>query len=109
MDMSSSILIDSFAISGYKVQIINNLYCSPKFLSAQKMQTLLSARDLIEEDHYQLNKTLDIVCRNCKDLTEETKLMLEILRSTNTIENAIYKISRNLEFMHKVFSEIRQS
>jgi hypothetical protein len=73
------------------------------------MKTPLSAQDLIEEDHYQLVKTLDIVCRNYKDLTEETKLMLEILRSTNTIENAIYKISRNLEFMHKVFSEIRNS
>jgi hypothetical protein len=35
--------------------------------------------------------------------------MLEILESTNTIEHAIYKISRNLEFMHKVFSEIRNS
>jgi hypothetical protein len=49
------------------------------------------------------------VCKGREDLTEETKLMLEILRSTNTIEHAIYKISRNLEFMHKVFSEIRNS
>jgi hypothetical protein len=32
--------------------------------------------------------------------------MLEILR-TNTIENAIYIISRKLELMHKLFSEIR--
>jgi hypothetical protein len=35
--------------------------------------------------------------------------MLEILRSTNTIEDAIYIISRKLELMHKVFGEIRQS
>ena len=35
--------------------------------------------------------------------------MLEILRSTNTIENAIYIISRKLELIHKVFSEIRNS
>jgi hypothetical protein len=35
--------------------------------------------------------------------------MLEILQSTNTIEDAIYRISRKLEFMHKVFSEIRNS
>ena len=33
--------------------------------------------------------------------------MLEILRSTNTIEDAIYKISRKLELMHKIFSQIR--
>jgi hypothetical protein len=35
--------------------------------------------------------------------------MLEILRSTNTIEDAIIKISRKLPLMHKVFSEIRNS
>jgi hypothetical protein len=35
--------------------------------------------------------------------------MLEILHSTNTIEDAIYIISRKLELMHKLFSQIRQS
>jgi hypothetical protein len=35
--------------------------------------------------------------------------MLEILRSTNTIEDAIYVIFRKAELMHKVFSEIRNS
>jgi hypothetical protein len=47
------------------------------------------------------------VCEGRKDLTEMTKFMLEILRDTNTIENVIYIISRKLELMHKVFSEIR--
>ena len=35
--------------------------------------------------------------------------MLEILRSTNTIQDAIYIITRKLELMHKVLSQIRQS
>jgi hypothetical protein len=35
--------------------------------------------------------------------------MLEILHCTNTIEDAIYIISRKLELMHKIFSQIRQS
>lgn len=35
--------------------------------------------------------------------------MIQILQTTNTIENAIYRISRNLEFMYKVFSEIRNN
>ena len=35
--------------------------------------------------------------------------MLEILQNTKTIEDAIYIISRKLELMHKLFSEIRQS
>jgi hypothetical protein len=35
--------------------------------------------------------------------------MLEILRSSRIIENAIYEISRKLELMHKIFSEIRNS
>ena len=35
--------------------------------------------------------------------------MLEVLHSTNTIEDAIYIISRKLELMHKVFSQIWQS
>jgi hypothetical protein len=48
------------------------------------------------------------VCKGRKDLTQETKIMLDILRSTNTIEDAIYIISRKLELMHKVFGEIRQ-
>jgi hypothetical protein len=69
----------------------------------------LSAKDLIEEDHFQIVKTLDVVCKGREDITEETQFMLEILRRTNTIEHAIYKISRNLEFMHKIFSEIRNS
>ena len=49
------------------------------------------------------------MCKGRKDLTEETKFMLEILRSTNTIEDAIYIISRKLELMDKVFSGIRDS
>ena len=64
---------------------------------------------MIQEDHYQLIRTLDGVCKSRKDLTEETRCMLEILRSTYTIEDAIYIISRKLELMHKVFSEIRNS
>jgi hypothetical protein len=35
--------------------------------------------------------------------------MLEILQNTNTIEDAIYIISRKLELMLKIFNEIRQS
>jgi hypothetical protein len=34
--------------------------------------------------------------------------MLDILRSTNTIESDLDIISRKLELMHKVFSQIRQ-
>jgi hypothetical protein len=64
---------------------------------------------LIQEDHYQILSTLEAVCKDRKDLTQETKIMLEILRSTNTIEDAINIISRKLELMHKLFSQIRQS
>jgi len=64
---------------------------------------------LIQEDHYQILSTLDAVCKSRKDLTEDTKFMLEILRSTNTIEDAVFLISRKLELMHKIFSKIRSS
>jgi hypothetical protein len=73
--------------------------------------TPLSAKDLIQEDHYQIVKTLEVVCEGREDLTKETKLMLDILKSksTETIEDAIHNISRNLQLMHKVFREIRNS
>ena len=47
------------------------------------------------------------MCKDRKDLTEDTKIMLEILRSSNTIEDALFKISRKLKFMHKLFNQIR--
>ena len=109
MDLDSSIVIDLERDSKYYVQIATKQYCSPKFWQAFNNQKPLSAQELIHEDHYQLINTLDNVCMDRQDLTEETKNMLEILRSTNTIEDAIYKISRKLELMHKVFSEIRNS
>lgn len=46
------------------------------------------------------------MCKGRKDLTEETKFMLDILRATNTIEDALYIIFRRLEFVHKVFNEL---
>ena len=49
------------------------------------------------------------MCKDRKDLTKESKYMLEILRNTNSIEDAIYEMSRKLELIHKVFSEIRNS
>jgi hypothetical protein len=49
------------------------------------------------------------VCKDRKDLTEDTKFMLEILRNSNTIEEAIHIISRKLDLTHKVFSKIRKS
>jgi hypothetical protein len=64
---------------------------------------------LIQEDHYQILGTINEVCKCHKDLTEDTKFMLEILRSTNTIENAINRISKKMDLMLKVFSRINKS
>ena len=89
MDMGSALTIDLEADSQYYVQVATKEYCSPKFWQSFNNQTPLSAQELIQEDHYQLIRTLDDVCKDRQDLTEETKLMLEILRSTNTIEDAI--------------------
>ena len=94
MDLDSSIVIDLERESQNYVQVATKKYCSPKYWQAYYNHTPLSAQDLIKEDHYQIVKTLNEVCKGRKDLTDETKLMLEILQSTNTIENAIYLISR---------------
>jgi hypothetical protein len=76
-------------------------------LQALKSQTPLTAKDLIQEDHYQLLCTLDDVCINRKDLTLDTKFILEVLRSENSIEDALQIISRKLDFINKVLSKIR--
>ena len=109
MDLGSALILDLKGERQYYVQIATKEFCSPKFWQAFKSQTPLSAQELIQEDHYQLLSTLNAVCKGRQDLTKETKIMLEILETTNTIEDAIYFISRNLELMHKLFSEIRQS
>ena len=108
MDLGSALILDISGKSQFYVQIATKQYCSPKFWQAFKNQTPLSAQELRQEDHYQILSTLDAVCKGRKDLTQETKIMLDILRSTNTIEDAIYIISRKLELMHKIFSKIRQ-
>jgi hypothetical protein len=90
MDMSCAIVIDSNYNTDYYVQIGNKYYSSRKFYKAAKNKSPLRAKDLIEEDHYQIVRTLDELCEGRKDLTEETKFMLKILRSSNTIEHAIY-------------------
>ena len=109
MDLGSALILDLEGERQYYVQVATKEFCSPKFWQAFKSQTPLSAQELIQEDHYQLLSTLNAVCKGRQDLTKETKIMLEILQNTNTIEEAIYIISRKLEVMHKVFSEIRQS
>ena len=109
MDLGSALILDLKGERQYYVQIATKEFCSPKFWQAFKSQTPLSAQQLIQEDHYQLLTTLNAVCKGRQDLTKETKIMLEILQNTNTIEDAIYIISRNFQLIHKVFSEIRQS
>ena len=69
MDLGSALIIDHDEDRQYYVQVATKEYCSPKFLSAFKSQTPLSAQDLIQEDHYQILKTLDEVCKGRKDLT----------------------------------------
>ena len=108
MDLGSALILGLEGERQYYVQVATKEYCSPKFLQAFNSQTPLSAQELIQEDHYQILSTLDDVFKVRKDLSKETKIMLEILRSTNTIEDAVNKISRKLELMHKVFSTIRQ-
>ena len=73
MDMSCAIVIDSKLNCGYYVQIANDDYSSPKFNQAFEDETPLSAQDLIQEDHYQIFRTLDEVCKVREDLTKETK------------------------------------
>jgi hypothetical protein len=109
MDLNSAIVLDLEGHTQYFVQIASEAYCSPKFWEAFENKESLSAQDLIQEDHYQLFVTLCKVCKDRKDLTEETKFMLEILRSTNTIESAFNIISRRLKFMNKIFRKIRES
>ena len=109
MDLGSALTIEIEEEIQYYVQVATKEYCSPKFWEAFNYQKPLSAKELIQEDHYQILRTLDSLCKGRLDLTDETKTMLEILRSTNTIENAIYMISRKLELIHKVFSDIRNS
>ena len=108
MDLGSALILGLEGERQYYVQVATKEYCSPKFLQAFNSQTPLSAQELIEEDHHQILSTLDAVRKGREDLTLETKIMLDILRSTNTIEDAIYIISSKLELMHKVFSQIRQ-
>jgi hypothetical protein len=62
MDLDSSIVIDLERDSQYYVQVATKQYCSPKYWKAFNNQTLLSSQDLIQEDHYQIVKTLDEVC-----------------------------------------------
>jgi hypothetical protein len=109
MDLGSALILDHKVENQYYVQIATKEYCSPKFWDAFKNQTPLNAQDLIQEDHYQILSTLDAVCKGRMDLTEETKFMLEILRGTNTIEDALLTLSRKLELMHKLFNVIRNS
>ena len=109
MDLGSALVLDLKVETQYYIQVATKEYCSPKFWDAFKNQTPLNAQDLIQEDHYQILSTLDAVCKGRKDLTEETKFMLEILRGTNTIEDALLTLSRNLELMHKLFNIIRNS
>ena len=109
MDLGSALILDHKVENQYYIQIATKEYCSPKFWDAFKNQTPLNAQDLIHEDHYQILSTLDAVCKGRKDLTEETKFMLEILRGTNTIEDALHNLSRKLELMLKLFNKIRNS
>ena len=91
------------------MQVATREYCSSKYWEAFINQTPLSAQELIQEDHYQILRTLDVVCKDRKDLTEDTKFMLEILRNTHTIEDALHTISRKLKLMKKVFGELTNS
>ena len=76
MDLGSAIVIDLEGESQYFVQVATKDYCSPKFWDAFNRQTPLSAQELIQEDHYQILCTLDAVCKDRNDLTEETTFML---------------------------------
>lgn len=109
MDLGSALVLDLEGESQYYVQVATKEFCSPKFWQAFNSQTPLSGQELIQEDHYQILSTLDAVCEGRKDLTEDTKFMLQILRSTNSIEDALHTISRKQELMHKIFSELRNS
>ena len=109
MDLGSALILDLNGERQYYVQIATKEFCSPKFWQAFNSQTPLRAQELIQEDHYQLLTTLNAVCKGRQDLTKETKIMLEILKTTYSIEDAIYIISSKLELMHKLLSEIRQS
>ena len=90
MDLGSALTIDQEGDRQNYVQVATKEYCSPKFWEAFNSQTPLSAQELIEEDHYQLVRTLDAVCKGRMDITQETKLMLETLRNTNTIQDALH-------------------
>ena len=53
--------------------------------------------------------TLEAVCEGRKDLTEDTKFMLESLRKSKSIEEAMNKIARKLDLTHKIFSQLQDT
>ena len=69
MDLGSALILDLDGERQYYVQVATKEYCSPKFLNAFNNQTPLSKQDLIQEDHYQITRTFEDVCKGRKDLT----------------------------------------
>jgi hypothetical protein len=63
----------------------------------------LARHDLIKEDHYQMLRTLDDLVRDRKDITENTKFMLEMMRESGTIEEAMFKIVSKVEIGGNIF------
>jgi hypothetical protein len=109
MDLGSALVLDYEEDTQYYVQVATKEYCSPKFLHAFTTQTPLTSDDLILEDHYQMLRTLEAVCEGRKDLTEHTKFMLECLRKSKSIEEAMNKIARKLDLTYKIFSQLQDT
>jgi hypothetical protein len=58
----------------------------------------MTRQDLINEDHYQMLQTLIELVKGRDNITEYTKFMLEMMKKSVNIEEAMSKIVRKCEF-----------
>ena len=63
----------------------------------------MTRHDLIKEDHYQMLQTLIELVKGRENITENTKFMLEMMKKSVNIEEAMSKIVRKCEFTAKIF------
>ena len=73
------------------------------------MKKLLTRHDLIKEDRYQMLQTLIEVVRDRKNITENTQFMIKMMEESESIEEALGKIVRKVEFTAKIISRIQDS
>jgi hypothetical protein len=59
----------------------------------------LTRHDLIKEDHYQMLQTIRKLVQDRGNITKNTQFMIEMMKESVTIEEAMSKIVRKCEFI----------